>query len=111
MLGYQIPFHILNKFNPVSYTHLDVYKRQFFVSASVQLAIRKYKEKHEDIHKLYEKVAFQMNDTHPSVTVAELMRILVDEEGLEWDEAWAVTTKTCAYTNHTICLLYTSRCV
>lgn len=88
--------------NHMAGKELRLKQQYFFVSASVQLAIRKYKEKHEDIHKLYEKVAFQMNDTHPSVTVAELMRILVDEEGLEWDEAWAVTTKTCAYTNHTI---------
>ena len=84
--------------NHMAGKELRLKQQYFFVSASVQLAIRKYKEKHEDIHKLYEKVAFQMNDTHPSVTVAELMRILVDEEGLEWDEAWAVTTKTCAYT-------------
>ena len=73
----------------------------------------RYKKKHDDIHKLYEKVTFQMNDTHPTVAVAELMRILMDEEGLGWDEAWEITTKSVAYTNHTImsCLLYTSRCV
>ena len=74
----------------------------FFVSASLQAAIAKYKKKHGDIHKLYEKVTFQMNDTHPTVAVAELMRILMDEEGLGWDEAWEVTTKSVAYTNHTI---------
>ena len=74
----------------------------FFVSASLQAAIAKYKKKHDDIHKLYEKVTFQMNDTHPTVAVAELMRILMDEEGLGWDEAWEVTTKSVAYTNHTI---------
>ena len=64
--------------------------------------MKKYKEKHDDIHKLYEKVVFQLNDTHPTVTVAELMRILLDEERLTWEEAWEITTKTCAYTNHTI---------
>ena len=78
-------------------------KQQYlFVSASVQRAIAKYKENHDDIRKLHEKVCFQLNDTHPTVTVAELMRILMDEKGLSWDEAWDVTTKSCAYTNHTI---------
>ena len=78
-------------------------KQQYlFVSASLQAAISKYKKKHDDIHKLYEKVTFQMNDTHPTVAVAELMRILMDEEGLGWDEAWEVTRKSVAYTNHTI---------
>lgn len=81
---------------------LRLKQQYFFVSASIQRAIAKYKEQHDDVRKLYEKVCFQMNDTHPTVAVAELMRILVDEEGLEWDEAWAVTTKCCAYTNHTI---------
>ena len=68
----------------------------------MQEAIARYKRNHDDIRKFYEKAAFQLNDTHPTVAVAELMRILIDEEGLEWDEAWDVTTKTCAYTNHTI---------
>lgn len=81
---------------------LRLKQQYFFVSASLQAAIAKYKKKHGDIHKLYEKVTFQMNDTHPTVAVAELMRILMDEEGLGWDEAWAVTTKSVAYTNHTI---------
>ena len=81
---------------------LRLKQQYFFVSASLQAAIAKYKKKHDDIHKLYEKVTFQMNDTHPTVAVAELMRILMDEEGLGWDEAWEVTTKTVAYTNHTI---------
>jgi len=81
---------------------LRLKQQYFFVSASIQAAIDKYKKTHDDIKKLYEKVTFQMNDTHPTVTVAELMRILMDEEGLEWDEAWEVTSKTCAYTNHTI---------
>lgn len=81
---------------------LRLKQQYFFVSASIQAAIEKYKKVHSNIHKLHEKVTFQMNDTHPTVTVAELMRILLDEEGLEWDEAWEVTSKTCAYTNHTI---------
>lgn len=81
---------------------LRLKQQYFFISASVQTAIKKYKDKHEDIHRLYEKVVFQLNDTHPTVAVAELMRILLDQEGLNWDEAWEVTTKTCAYTNHTI---------
>ena len=81
---------------------LRLKQQYFFVSASIQAAIEKYKKNHSDIKKLYEKVCFQMNDTHPTVAVAELMRILLDEEGLGWDEAWAVTTKCCAYTNHTI---------
>jgi starch phosphorylase len=81
---------------------LRLKQQYFFVSASVQAAIAKYKKNHSDIRKFYEKATFQLNDTHPTVAVAELMRILVDEEGLGWDEAWEVTTKTCAYTNHTI---------
>lgn len=81
---------------------LRLKQQYFFVSASLQAAIAKYKKKHGDIHKLYEKVTFQMNDTHPTVAVAELMRILMDEEGLGWDKAWEVTTKSVAYTNHTI---------
>ena len=81
---------------------LRLKQQYFFVSASVQRAVQKYKETHTDLHKLPEKVCFQLNDTHPTVTVPELMRILMDEEGLEWDEAWEITGKTCAYTNHTI---------
>ena len=81
---------------------LRLKQQYFFVSASVQRAIDKYKEQHDDVRKLYEKAVFQLNDTHPTVPVAELMRILMDEEGLEWDEAWDVTTKSVAYTNHTI---------
>ena len=81
---------------------LRLRQQYFFISASVQRAILKFKEKNSDIHKLPEKITFQMNDTHPTVAVAELMRILMDEEGLEWDDAWDVTTRTCAYTNHTI---------
>ena len=81
---------------------LRLKQQYFFISASVQTAIKKYKKHHSDIKKLYEKVTFQMNDTHPTVAVPELMRILMDEEGLSWDDAWEVTTKTCAYTNHTI---------
>lgn len=81
---------------------LRLRQQYFFISASVQNAIKKYKAHHSDIRKFYEKNTFQLNDTHPTVAVAELMRILMDEEGLTWDEAWDVTTKTCAYTNHTI---------
>ena len=86
----------------ISGKELRLKQQYFFVSASLQRAIDRYLRNHDDIHKLYEKVAVQMNDTHPTLAVAELMRILMDEKGLEWDEAWAVTTKTCAYTNHTI---------
>ena len=81
---------------------LRLKQQYFFVSASVQNAIAKYKEKHGDIKRLHEKVCFQLNDTHPTVAVPELMRILMDQEGLTWEEAWEVTTKCCAYTNHTI---------
>ena len=81
---------------------LRLKQQYFFIYASVQAAVAKYKKHHSDIRKFYEKATFQLNDTHPTVAVAELMRILLDEEGLEWDEAWEVTTKTCAYTNHTI---------
>jgi len=81
---------------------LRLKQQYFFISASIQTAIRKYMDKHKDIRKLYEKVVFQMNDTHPTLTVAELMRILMDDYKLEWDEAWEVTTKSVAYTNHTI---------
>lgn len=81
---------------------LRLKQQYFFISASVQTAVKKYKDKHDDIKKFHEKVTFQLNDTHPTVAVAELMRILMDEEGLSWDDAWNVTTKTCAYTNHTI---------
>ena len=88
--------------NHMAGKELRLKQQYFFISASVQTAIEKYKKAHSDIRKFYEKATFQLNDTHPTVAVAELMRILVDEEGLEWDEAWEVTTKRCAYTNHTI---------
>ena len=81
---------------------LRLKQQYFFVSASLQAALTKYKKHHDDIHKLPEKMTIQMNDTHPTVAVAELMRLLLDEEGLGWDESWKITTKTCAYTNHTI---------
>ena len=81
---------------------LRLKQQYFFVSASIQTAVKKYMDAHDDIKKLYEKVVFQLNDTHPTVTVAELMRILMDEYKLNWDEAWEVTSKACAYTNHTI---------
>lgn len=81
---------------------LRLKQQYFFISASVQRAVLKYMENHDDIHKFYEKNVFQLNDTHPTVAVPELMRILLDNYGLSWDEAWEITTKTCAYTNHTI---------
>ncbi|MDR1770573.1 MAG: glycogen/starch/alpha-glucan phosphorylase [Hungatella sp.] len=81
---------------------LRLKQQYFFISASVQRAVKKYMEKHEDIHKFFEKTIFQLNDTHPTVAVPELMRILLDDYSLSWDEAWEITTKTCAYTNHTI---------
>ena len=81
---------------------LRLKQQYFFVSASIQRAIAKFKKNHSDLHDLPKKVVFQMNDTHPTVTVAELMRILVDEEGMGWDEAWEITTHCVAYTNHTI---------
>ena len=88
--------------NHIAGKELRLKQQYFFVSASVQRAIARYKKNHPDLKKLPEKVTFQLNDTHPTVAVAELMRILLDEEGMEWDEAWTITTKTCAYTNHTI---------
>ena len=88
--------------NHMAGKELRLKQQYFFVSASLQAAIAKYKKQHSDIRKLYDKTVFQMNDTHPTVAVAELMRILMDEEGLGWDEAWEVTTKCVAYTNHTI---------
>ena len=88
--------------NHYSGKELRLKQQYFFVSASVQRAILKFKENNADIHDLPNKVTFQLNDTHPTVTVAELMRILVDEECLEWDDAWDLTCRTCAYTNHTI---------
>ncbi|MBQ7972941.1 MAG: glycogen/starch/alpha-glucan phosphorylase [Lachnospiraceae bacterium] len=81
---------------------LRLKQQYFFISASVQEAVEKYLRNHDDIRKFHEKVTFQLNDTHPTVAIAELMRILMDEHYLTWDEAWEVTTKTCAYTNHTI---------
>ncbi len=81
---------------------LRLKQQYFFISASLQVALKKFKETNDDIHKLPEKIVFQMNDTHPTVAVAELMRLLLDQEVLNWDEAWGITTKCCAYTNHTI---------
>ena len=88
--------------NHIAGKELRLKQQYFFVSASIQAAITKFKKKHGDISKLPEKVTFQMNDTHPTVAVAELMRIFLDEENLGWNEAWDITTKCCAYTNHTI---------
>ena len=81
---------------------LRLKQQYFFISASIQAAIEKFKKSHSDLHDLPKKVTFQLNDTHPTMTVAELMRILVDEEGMSWEDAWDITTHTCAYTNHTI---------
>ena len=81
---------------------LRLKQQYFFISASVQEAVEKYMRKHDDIHKFHEKVTFQLNDTHPTVAIAELMRVLMDDYYLTWEEAWEITTKTCAYTNHTI---------
>lgn len=88
--------------NHIAGKELRLKQQYFFVSASLQRAIARFKKNHSDIHMLPEKAVFQMNDTHPTVAVAELMRILLDEEGLEWEDAWNITTKCCAYTNHTI---------
>ena len=88
--------------NHIAGKELRLKQQYFFVSESVQRAVARFKKNHPDIHQLPEKVTFQLNDTHPTVAVAELMRVLLDVEGLEWDEAWEITTKTCAYTNHTI---------
>ncbi len=88
--------------NHMAGKELRLKQQYFFVSASIQTAVAKYMKTHDDIHKLHEKVCFQLNDTHPTVTVAELMRILLDDYFLEWDEAWEVVRKCCAYTNHTI---------
>lgn len=88
--------------NHVKGKELRLKQQYFFVSASIQRAIERFKKHHTDLHQLPEKVVFQMNDTHPTVTVAELMRILLDEEGLSWDDAWDITTRSVAYTNHTI---------
>ena len=88
--------------NHVQGKELRLRQQYFFVSASVQRAIAKFMKNHDDIHDLPKKVTFQMNDTHPTVAVAELMRILLDEYNLEWNDAWNITTKSCAYTNHTI---------
>ena len=88
--------------NHISGKELRLKQQYFFVSASLQRAIQRFKKYHDDIHDLPKKVVFQMNDTHPTLTVPELMRILMDVEGLGWDEAWDITTHCVAYTNHTI---------
>lgn len=88
--------------NHIAGKELRLKQQYFFISASVQTAIQKYLKNHDDIRKFHEKNVFQLNDTHPTVAVAELMRLLMDEQGLGWDDAWYVTTNTCCYTNHTI---------
>ncbi|MBQ0146042.1 MAG: glycogen/starch/alpha-glucan phosphorylase [Lachnospiraceae bacterium] len=81
---------------------LRLRQQYFFISASLQRAIQAYKDVYDDIHDLPKHVVFQMNDTHPTVAIPELMRLLLDQEGLEWDDAWDIVTHCCAYTNHTI---------
>ncbi len=81
---------------------LRLRQQYFFISATVQRVIARFKTNHTDFKELPDKVAFQLNDTHPSIAVAELMRVLVDENDVPWDDAWNITTKVCAYTNHTI---------
>ena len=81
---------------------LRLKQQYFFISATIQRAVERYMERHDDIHGLPDKVCFQMNDTHPTMAVAELMRVLIDEYNISWDEAWDITTHCCAYTNHTI---------
>jgi len=88
--------------NHISGKELRLKQQYFFISASLQRAILKFKETDSDLMEIPNRITFQLNDTHPSMAVAELMRILMDEEGLEWDEAWEITTHSCAYTNHTI---------
>ncbi|MCR4833888.1 MAG: glycogen/starch/alpha-glucan phosphorylase [Butyrivibrio sp.] len=88
--------------NHIAGKELRLKQQYFFISASVQTALQRYLKNHKDIRKFGEKTVFQMNDTHPTVTVAELMRLLMDEYYLSWDDAWEVTTHTCCYTNHTI---------
>ena len=88
--------------NHVKGKELRLKQQYFFVSASIQRALARFKKHHSDLKDLSNKVVFQMNDTHPTVAVAELMRILVDEEHLSWDDAWDITTRCVAYTNHTI---------
>lgn len=82
--------------------YLRLKQQYFFVSASLQDIIRKYKIKHTDFREFPDKVAIQLNDTHPVIAIPELMRILVDIEGYDWETAWDITTRTFAYTNHTI---------
>lgn len=81
---------------------LRLRQQYFFISATVQRVVERFKKHHTNFHELPDKVAFQLNDTHPTVAVAELMRVLVDENDVPWDDAWEITRKVCAYTNHTI---------
>ncbi len=81
---------------------LRLKQEYFFVSATLQDIIKEYKENHSDYNDFSKKIAIQLNDTHPAIAIPELMRILVDEEGLSWDYSWKVTVNTFGYTNHTI---------
>jgi starch phosphorylase len=81
---------------------LRLKQEYFFVSCSIQDIVRRYLVNHDSFDEFYDKVAIQMNDTHPALAIPELMRLLLDEHGLDWEKSWDITTKTCAYTNHTL---------
>lgn len=88
--------------NHIAGKELRLKQQYFFISASIQEAVKKHLDQYGTLKNLPDKVAFQMNDTHPTVAIPELMRILMDDNGMEWDDAWDITTRCCAYTNHTI---------
>lgn len=81
---------------------LRLKQEYFLVSASIQDILRRFKAENNDLKTLHEKVAIQLNDTHPALAIPELMRLLIDDEGMDWNDAWSVTTKTFGYTNHTV---------
>jgi len=81
---------------------LRLKQQYFFVSAGLKSIIRRYKRNNDNFDKLAEKIQIQINDTHPSLVIPEFMRILIDEEGFDWDYSWKLVTNVCAYTNHTI---------
>jgi starch phosphorylase len=81
---------------------LRLKQQYFFVACSIADIVKQYKRRHTTFHEFPDKVAIQLNDTHPSIAVAELMRVLLDQEGLDWDAAWEITEKTLGYTNHTL---------
>ncbi len=88
--------------NHIAGKELRLKQQYFFISASIQEAVKKHLDQYGTLKNLPDKVAFQMNDTHPTVAIPELMRILMDDNGMEWDDAWDITIRCCAYTNHTI---------